>query len=111
MEDTTALSTELAYGDSGCSGCPTCRGYTWALRWALMPKNLKRYYGPRRSALCDLQLLPPAAVAENDSRAKLVCQRARSWEFAAKRAATSRKSRRAAARSSSDYASFPCGER
>src|SRR5713226_4790691 len=45
MEDTTALSTELAYGDSGCSGCPTCRGYTWALGGPLMPKNLKRYYG------------------------------------------------------------------
>ncbi len=25
-------------------GCPTCRGYTWALG-SPMPKNLKRYYG------------------------------------------------------------------
>src|SRR5712692_1373785 len=33
---------------------------------------------PRRSALRDLQLLPKAAVAENDSRAKLVCARAAS---------------------------------
>src|SRR5712692_2429283 len=31
---------------------------------------------PRRSALRDLQLLPKAAVAENASRAKLVCARA-----------------------------------
>lgn len=26
-------------------GCPTCRGYTWALGCSVMPKNLKRYYG------------------------------------------------------------------
>src|SRR5712671_7386537 len=39
------LFVSLDRADAIIDGCPTCRGYTWALRWALMPKNLKRYYG------------------------------------------------------------------
>lgn len=34
---------------------------------APIPKNLKRYYGKGRSAFCDVQLLPEAAVSEGRS--------------------------------------------